>query len=338
MKSLKFMLILFLGSSLVLTQAQTSSRFKIVNKIHIPGDGGWDYLYSDDAASRLYVSHGTAVHVVDETNGQVVGTITGMKGVHGIAIATEFGKGYISSGKDTTVTVFDIKTLKVITKITPSGLNPDAILFDPFSKKIFTCNGKSNNSTVIDPATDKIVATIPVDGKPEGLVSDVKGHIYMNFEEENKVCRINSSTFKVENVWPLAPGEGPTGIALDVETHRLVSVCANKIMIILDSDNGKIITTLPIGEKVDGAAFDPEFKYFYSSGGFGTLTMVKEENKDLFKVVENFQTQRGAKTIALNKKTHHIYMPGAEYEAAKDGEKPKVVLGSFVALDVEVLK
>ena len=332
---MKLFFVLFLGSLLISGQAQTASKFKIVNKIHMPGDGGWDYLYSDDAASRLYVSHGTAVHVVNETNGQVVGAISGMKGIHGIAIATEFGKGYISSGKDTTVVVFDLKTLKVITKITPSGLNPDAILFDPFSKKIFTCNGKSNNSSVIDPATDKIAATIPVDGKPEGLVSDGKGSVYMNFEEENKVCKINSSLYKVQNIWSLAPGAGPTGIALDVETHRLISVCANKIMIVLDADNGKIITTLPIAEKVDGAAFDPEYKYFYSSGGLGTLTIVKEENKDSFKVVENFQTQRGAKTIALNKKTHHIYLPGAEYEPAKDGEKPKVIPGTFIVLDVE---
>ena len=338
MKSMKLILVLFFGSLLITVQAQTSSKFKIVNKIHLPGDGGWDYLYSDDLAARLYVSHGAEVNVVDETSGKLLGTISGMKGVHGIAIATEFGKGYISSGKDTNVVVFDLKTLKVITKITTSGQNPDAILFDPFSKKVFTCNGKSNNSTVIDPAIDKIVATIPVDGKPEGLVSDGKGRVYMNFEEENKVCKINSSAYKVESVWSLAPGEGPTGIALDVETHRLVSVCANKIMVVLDADNGKIITTLPIAEKVDGAAFDPEYKNFYCSGGLGTLTLVKEESKDSFKVLENFQTQRGAKTIALNKKTHHIYMPGAEYEAAKEGEKPKVVPGSFVALDVEVLK
>ena len=160
----------------------------------------------------------------------------------------------------------------------------------------------------------------------------------MNFEEENKVCRINSTAYKVESVWSLAPGEGPTGIALDIETHRLISVCANKLMIVLDADNGKIITTLPIAEKVDGAAFDPEYKYFYSSGGFGTLTLVKEESKESFKILENFQTQRGAKTIALNKKTHHIYLPGADYETAKDGEKPKVVPGSFVVLDVEVSK
>lgn len=338
MKSLKLFLIIIVLGSITILHAQTKSNFRIINKYHLPGDGGWDYLFSDDAASRLYVSHGTEVNVVDETSGKLVGTITGMKGVHGIAIASEFGKGYISSGKDTTVVVFDLKTLKVLSKITTTGQNPDAILFDSFSKKVFTCNGKSNNSSVIDPATDKIVATIPVDGKPEGLVSDGKGHLYMNYEEESKVCRINSSEYKVENVWPLAPGDGPTGIALDIETHRLVSVCANKIMVILDSDNGKIITTLPIADKVDGAAFDPEYKYFYASGGLGTLTIVKEENKDSFKVLENFATQRGAKTNALNKKTHHIYFPGAEYETAQNGEKPKVKPGTFVILEIEPAK
>jgi YVTN family beta-propeller protein len=338
MKTFRLLLALCLGGSIWLGQAQTVSKYKIVNKIHLAGDAGWDYLFSDDAAGRLYVSHGTMVQVIDQSNGQLIGTISGMKGVHGIAIASEFGKGYISSGKDTTVTVFDITSLKVIARIIPSGLNPDAILFDPFSKKIFTCNGKSNNSTVIDPATDKIVTTIPVDGKPESLVSDGKGKIYMNFEEESKICQINSSTLRVENVWPLAPGEGPTGLALDNETHRLFSACANKKLIVVDAESGKIITTPPIAEKVDGAAFDPELKIVYTSGGLGTMTVIKEENKDSFKVIENFQTQRGAKTISVNKKTHHIYVPGADYSPAEGDQKPRAIPGTFVVFDVAPIK
>ena len=239
MRTFTLFLVFIFGNLQIIMQAQSTSNYKIVNKIHLSGDAGWDYLFSDDATARLYVSHGTMVQVVDETNDQLIGTISGMKGVHGIAIATDFGKGYISSGKDTTVTVFDLKSLKVLARIITSGLNPDAILYEPFSRKVFTCNGKSNNSTVIDPATDKIAATIPLDGKPESSVSNGNGKMYVNFEEESKICRINTTTFKAENVWSLAPGEGPTGLALDNATHRLFSVCANKLMIVVDAETGK---------------------------------------------------------------------------------------------------
>ncbi len=340
MRKIYFITTLILGCSLLTLQSKTvATNYKIANKIHFEGDGGWDYLFSDDAAGRLYVSHGTMVQVVDETTGQLIGTISGMKGVHGIAIDAELNKGYISSERDTTVTVFNTKTLSVITRITTSGLNPDAILYDPFSKKVFTCNGKSNNSTVIDPATDKIVATIPLDGKPESSVSDGKGKIYVNFEKESKICKINTVTFKQENVWPLAPGEEPTGLALDNETHRLFSACGNKIMVIVDAETGKVISTVPIGERVDGAAFDPELKCAYSANGDGTLTVVKEENKDLFQVIENFETQKGARTIAVNRKTHHIYLPTADFGAIPEGEKrPKIVPKSFVVLDIVPIK
>jgi len=334
MKKIQFISALIIVCSLLTVNAQTKTHYRIANKIHLDGDEKWDYLYSDDAASRLYVSHGTMVQVVDETTGKLTGTITGMKGVHGIAIVSDLNKGYISSGKDTLVTVFDTRTLKVITRITLSGLGPDAIRYDPFSKKVFVFNGKSNNSTVIDPATDKIVATIPLAGKPEFAVSDEKGKIYVNFEAESQICEINTVTLKPENVWPLAPGEEPTGLALDNETHRIFSVCNNKIMVIVDALSGKVITTLPIGEKTDGAAFDPELKCAYSSNGDGTLTIVEEDNKDSFEVSENLQTQKGAKTIAVNKITHHIYMSAADFEAAQAGEKPKIVPGTFVVLDI----
>jgi YVTN family beta-propeller protein len=335
MRKIYFIYALIIGSSFIAIHSQTKSNYKIANKFHLTGDEKWDYLYSDDGTGMLYVSHGSMVQIVNETDGKLIGTISGMKGVHGIAIVADLGKGYISSGKDTMVTVFDTKTFKVIKKITASGLGPDAIIYDPFSKKIFTCNGKSKNSTVIDPATDKIVATISLDGKPEGGVSDGKGKVYVNFEEESKICEINATTFKQANVWSLDPGEKPTGLALDNEAHRLFSACDNKIMVIVDAGNGKIISTVPIGEKVDGAAFDPELKCVYTSNGDGTLTVVKEENKDSFKVLENLPTQKGAKTITVNKKTHHIYLPTANFEAKDPGEKPKVIPGTFVILDIE---
>ena len=332
-------LILYFFVLFISLKSQAQTNYKIVNKIHLQGNEKWDYLFSDDQAGRLYVSHGTIVQVVDETNGQLIGTIEGMKGVHGIAIVTDLGKGYISSGKDTTVVVFDTKTLKVLSKIKVSGLNPDAILFDPFSRKIFTSNGKSNSSTVIDPVTDKIVATIALEGKAESAVSDGKGKVYMNFEKESKLCQINATTFKSENVWPLAPGEEPTGLALDNENHRLFSTCNNKIMTVVDCMSGKVISTIPIGEDSDGAAFDPESGLIYSSNGGGTLTVVKEDKNDSFSVLENLPTQKGAKTITVNHKTHHIYLSASDFEPETDAsQKAKIAANTFVVLDIAPIK
>ena len=322
-----------LSSSLLLAQAQTDSRFKIVNKIHIEGDEKWDYLYSDDDAGFLYLSHGNMVQVMDEAKGEVIGKITGLSGVHGIAIAPELAKGFISSGKDSSVTVFDTKTFQIITKVTV-GKGPDAILFDAFSNKVFVFNAKANSASVLNAATNKVEATIPFAGNPEFSASDGKGKVYVNLENKSSIAVINSSTLKVENVWSLAPGEEPTGLALDNKNHRLFSVCANKLMIVVDAESGKILTSLPTGEKTDGAAFDPGLKIAYSSNGEGTLTVVQEVNKDSFKVLESVPTQKGAKTITINKKTHHIYLPTASFEIQQTGDKPKVVAGTFIILDL----
>jgi len=333
MRKIHFISVLILGSSLLSVQAQTASNYKIVNKIHLEGDEKWDYLYSDDQAGRLYVSHGSMVQVVDEAKGEVVGKITGLSGVHGIAIAPALNKGFISSGKDSSVTVFDTKTFQVITKVTV-GKGPDAIMFDPFSKKVFVFNAKANSVSVLNAETNKVESTIPLAGNPEFSVSDGKGKVYVNLENASCIAVINSFTLKVENVWPLAPGEEPTGLALDNENQRLFSVCANKVMVVIDAETGKVITNLPTGEKTDGAAFDPELKMAYSSNGEGTLTIVKEVDKDSFKVMDNLQTQKGAKTITVNKKTHHVYLPTASFDTPKAGEKPKVVPGTFIILDI----
>lgn len=335
MKTKIFLATLLLGSSILVIQAKMpESKYKIANKIHLEGDGKWDYLYSDDATGLLYVSHATMVQVVNETTGKLVGTISGMNGVHGIAIVSELNKGYISSGKDTMITVFDTKTFAIITRFTASGLGPDAIFYDTFSKKVFTCNGKSKNISVINPVTDKIIATIALDGKPESGVSNGKGEIYVNFEAESKICEINSSTFTVENIWPLSPGEEPTGLALDNDTHRLFSACNNKLLVIVNAETGKIVSTVSIGENVDGAAFDPELKCIYTSNGEGTMTVIEADNKDSFEVVENVPTQKGAKTITVNRKTHHVYLPSSDLETQQNGDKPKIVPGTFVVLDI----
>lgn len=334
MNKIAVLVVALLVSGSVFAENAPKARYKIVNKFHLQGDEKWDYLFSDDAAGLLYVSHGNMVQVVDQVKGSVVGAIADLNGVHGIAIAPDLNKGFISTKNDNSVTIFDTKTCKVIKKIEITGKSPDAILFDAFSQKVFVFNGHSDNATVIDAKTNDIVATIALTGNPEFSATDGKGKIYVNLESTSGIAVINATTYKVENVWSIAPGEEPTGLALDNETHRLFSVCANKLMVVVDAETGKVITTLPTGEKTDGAAFDPILKCVYSSNGAGTVTVVKEINKDTFAVLENITTQKGAKTIAVNKLTHHIYLPTAEFENTPGVEKPKLIPSTFEVLDI----
>ena len=334
MKKIQYLLIFFFCSSFITLQSQPAANFKIVYKIHADGDEKWDYLFSDDQASRLYVSHGKMVQVIDETKDEVVGKIADLDGVHGIAIAPALNKGFISTKNDNSVTIFDTKTLKVIKKLAIDGKSPDAILFDSFSQKVFVFNGHSNNATVINASNNEIVATIALTGNPEFSATDGKGRIYVNLESASSIAVINTTTYKVENVWPIVPGVEPTGLALDCETHRLFSVCANKIMVIVNAENGKVITSLPIGEKCDGAAFDPGMKCAYSSNGDKTMTVVKEGTDGMFSVMNDFPTQEGARTITINKMTHHIYLSAANFDPAQEGQKPKITPGTFVILDI----
>ncbi len=317
------------------------SGYKIANKIHLDGDGGYDYLTIDDATSRLYISHGTIVQVLDVNEKKVVGTIPDTKGVHGIALAKDLSKGFISNGRDTSVTVFDLKTLQGITKVKVTGNNPDAILYDPFSHRVFTFNGRSSNSTVIDANSNKVIGTIELPGKPEFSVTDGKGKVFVNIEDKSQVCLINPMTLKVEKTWSVSPGEEPSGLAIDIKNHRLFAVCGNKLMIVLDAENGNVVSKLDIGDRVDGVSYDPALKRIYSSNGEGTMTVVQEENKNTYNVKENFATQKGAKTITLNPKTHRIYLPVAEFETApvatKENPRPRppVKANTFTILEIE---
>jgi len=335
MKKISFIAIVLFTVCSVYAKTPAASAYKIVNKISLEGNEKWDYLFSDDKASRLYVSHGSQVQVVDEAEGKVIGKITDLQGVHGIAIASDLKKGFISTKTDNSVTIFNTETFEVIKKVAMTGTSPDAILFDSFSKKVFVFNGHSNNATVLDAETNEIVATIALTGNPEFAQSNRKGLIYVNLESASSIAVINASTYKVENVWPIAPGTEPTGLALDNETHRLFSVCANKMMMVVNAETGKVITSLPIGEKVDGAACDAKLKCVYSSNGDATMTVVKEGENDSYSVLENVPTQKGARTIAINRKTHHIYLPAAEFEAPAAGqESGKLMPGTFVILDI----
>lgn len=313
--------------------------YKVVNQIHLEGDGGWDYLSVDEAAGRLYVSHATMALVVDLKTGKQIGKIADTNGIHGIALAPGLNKGFTSNGRDNSVTVFDLKTLETVGKIQVSGRNPDAILYDAFSGKLFTFNGGSSNASVIDPAQNKEIGTIQLDGKPEFPQTDGKGKIYVNIEDKSEISIINPGTSKVEKSWSIAPGEEPSGLALDNETHRLFSVCGNKLMVVSDAEAGKVITTLPIGDGCDGVAFDPATKRAFSSNGEGTMTVVQEEPKDKFKVIETIPTQRGARTITIDKTTHHLYLSTAEYGEANSGERrPAMKPGTFTVLDIALVK
>ncbi len=330
--------VLFLAFMMIQTLSLTAQpNFKIARKISVGGEGGWDYITVDGNASRIYVSHTSVAVVVDIKTGNVIGSIPDTKGIHGIALVQDLNRGYTSNGRDSSVTVFDLTTLKTIEKIKVTGANPDCITYDPFSKTIFTFNGRSSNASVIDVKTNKVVATIPLDGKPEFAATDGKGNVFVNIENKIGVIDvINTKDFKVIQHWSIAPGEEPSGLALDNETHRLFSVCSNKLMVITDALTGKVITTLPIGDRCDGVAFDPAKKLAYSSNGEGTMTVVQEVDANTFKVIATIPTMTGARTIAVDKITHHLYLPTAEFGAPAQGQtRPSMKPNSFMILDIE---
>jgi DNA-binding beta-propeller fold protein YncE len=335
---------ILLSGTLTGVNGQTKpSEYKLINKFPVEGDGGWDYLAVDESAGRIFVSHGMVVQVVDEKDGKLLGTIPDTKGVHGIAIAPDLNKAYISNGRDSSVTVIDLKSLAFKSRISITGQNPDAILYDQFSHKVFVYNGRTSNATVIDAVSDKVAATIALDGKPEFSVTDGEGNVYVNIEDKSEISVINTNTLKVEKTWSISPGEEPSGLALDNKNHRLFAVCGNKLMVVVDAISGKVITTLPIGDRVDGAAFDPGLNRVYSSNGEGTMTVVALVNPGEYKVLENVQTQPGARTIAVNKKTHHLYLTTAEFEptsntAGSTNRRPSVKPGTFVLLDIAPVK
>ena len=341
---LLFASILTFISVTVLHGQNTGSEYKIINKFSLPTDGGWDYLSVDEAGSRLFVSHSAIVQVVDLKTGKLAGTVNETPGVHGIAIAPDLNKAFISVGRSALVKVINLQTLEVIADVKVTGQNPDAIIYDQFSKRVFTFNGGSSNSTVLDAVKNEVVGTIPLEGKPEFPASDGKGKMYVNIEDKSLISVIDVKSMKVEKSWPIAPGEEASGLAIDNENHRLFAVCSNKLMVVVDAIDGHVVTSLPIGGGCDGVKFDPGMKRAYSSNGEGTMTVVQEINKDSFKVLENIPTMSGARTIAVDTKTHHLYLPTAEYNpapaATADNPRPRRSMkpGTFVILDIAPVK
>ena len=314
-----------------------SPSYHLIQKITLGGEGGWDYLIADADARRLYISRGTHVMVVNTDTYKLVGDIPNTNGVHGIAFAPKLGRGFTSNGRDGTVTIFDLKTLKTI-GTAPTGSNPDAIVYDPVAQRVFTFNGGSNNATAIDAQTGKVAGTIPLDGRPEFAVVDGKGMVYDNIEDKSEVAAINTRTLKVEHTWSIAPGDGPSGIALDPKSRRVFSVCGNQTMTALDADTGRVVATPAIGNGPDAAAFDPGTRLAFSSNGQdGTLTVVREAAPNSYRVVQTVPTQAGARTMALDTKTHRVFLVTATPGPSTPGAPPwrrSYVPGTFTLLVV----
>ena len=293
----------------------------------------------DSPNGHLYVSHGTEVDVVDLKSEKPIAKITGMKRIHGIAVADELNRGYISDGGDDVVVIFDLKSQSVLQKV-PAGKNPDGILYDPYSKRVFAFNGRSNDTTAIDAATGKVAGTVALDGKPEFPVSDGKGDVYVNIEDKSEIAQLDPQALKVKNTWPLSPCEEPSGLAIDATARRMFSVCSNKRMAVVNADTGQVITTVAIGEGPDAAGYDAASKLVFSSNGEGTLTIVKEDTVDKYTVLANIPTEKSARTMALDPKTHKIYLSAAQMgptpgaTADNPRPRPKMVAGTFHVLVV----
>ncbi len=313
-------------------QQKTNLKVLAIHKIHT--DGGWDYLSIDSKNNNIYVSHGNQVNILSKNGGESVGVIHNTAGVHGIAIAEEFGKGYTTNGNSGTSTVFDLRNFMVMSQI-KVGENPDAAFFDDYSKKVIVFNGKSQNATIIDAQSDQVLTTIPLGGKPEAGVSDGKGKVYVNIENTGEIVCFDINTYKILSRFKLNGAEEPSGLAIDRATSRLFTVCANKVMLILDAKTGKQIASLPIGAGADGVVFDPSTKLIYSSNGEGTVTVVKEMSAAKFIVQETVKSAPGARTIALDLVTHHIFLPTADFEkSTTENSRPKRISGTFKVLEM----
>jgi len=319
--------------AIVLLCHSQSHEYKVVRVYHIASPGGWDYIAVNEG--KLYVSHSTQVNILNEGTGDSVGYIPNTTGVHGIAFDKELNIGYTSNGRLNNVTVFDLKTNSILGQI-PTGENPDAINYEPFTKTIITCNGRSKTLSVIDPKTNKVVATVDVGGKPEEAVSDGNGTLFVNIEDKNEIVSVDLKKLTVTNHWSLSPGEGPTGLAYDKETKRLFAGC-EKLLIVLNAENGSIVDKITIGDGCDGVAFDSKKKIIYTSNGEGNLSVIKELSADKYSSLGNYPTKRGARTITINESTGTLYLPTAEFDPSKTGQngRPMMIPGTFQVLVVQ---
>jgi DNA-binding beta-propeller fold protein YncE len=290
------------------------SGYHLLKKVILGGEGGWDYLAVDADTHRIFISRGTHVMVAYD-DGRVAGDIPNTPGVHGIAIANEFNRGFTSNGQGNSVTVFDLGTLAAITEVKIPGEGPDGIVYDPASKRVFTMNGRSQDATAVDAKTSEVAGTVKLPGRPEFPAADGKGHVFVNIEDKSELTEIDSHSLEVVHTWPLAPCESPSGLAMDTKHDRLAVGCHNQMMAFVDSTNGNVVATVPIGAGVDANRFDEHLDYAYASCGDGTLTIAHEDSPDKFSLVEKMETQRGARTMALDPVTDEVFLVTAEFAA-----------------------
>jgi DNA-binding beta-propeller fold protein YncE len=322
--------------------AQATRPYHLAKEIPLGGEGFWDYLAIDTVARRLYVSHGTQVEVVDLVRDTAMGVIPNTPGVHGIAIADELGRGFTSNGRDSSVTIFDLRTLTTLRTVNVGARNPDAILYDPASRRVFTMNGGSGSSTAIDAATGRVAGIVALNGRPEFGVADGRGMIFVNLEDSSAIVRFDARSLRVTARWPLAPCEGPSGLAMDRAHRRLFAGCRNELMAVVNADDGHVITTLPIGRGVDANRFDPGTGFaFASCGRDSVLTVVHEDDPDHFTVVANVRTRAGARTMEVDPTTHRVFLSTAQFGPApaptpeRPRPRPSIVPGSFAVLVIE---
>jgi DNA-binding beta-propeller fold protein YncE len=319
----------------------SSPNYHLASEIPVPGDEGWDYLSFDPAGARVFVSHGSRVQAIDAIKGTVIGQIDDTPGVHGIAIAQDLGRGYISAGRSGMVVVFDLKTLARVGEVKATGDNPDAILYEPKTHRVFTFNGRGRNATVIDAKTNAVIGTIALDSKPEFAQTNGEGEIYVNLEDKNSLAVIDASTATVKKTWPITGCEEPSGLALDNKHHRLFAVCSNKVMAVIDATNGNVIDKLPIGAGADGVAFDSKSNLAFASCGEGVMTVVHEDSPEKFSVAQTVVTKRGARTVTLDEKTHRVYTVTAQFGAPpaptadQPRPRPRIEPNSFALLVLE---
>jgi YVTN family beta-propeller protein len=307
----KTLLFLAWMAPLLAAAGSVSVNYQPLKKVSVPGSGGWDYVTVDAAGRRVYVSHSTQVDVLDADSFTLIGTIPNTPGVHGIAIAPEAGRGYISAGKADLAIAFDLKTLKALGEI-KVGKKPDAIVYEPFTKRIYVMNGESENITVLNATDGSVAGTIALGGGPEFAVSDGKGNLYVNLEEQNETLHIDVNTLQVKDRWPLAPCATPTSLAMDIENRRLFVGCRSKHLAVLDAETGKIVFTAPIGERVDAGAFDSKTRLVYLSTGDGKVFVFRQDSPDKYSVAQEIETKPGAKTMGYDSKTGNLFVPTSE--------------------------
>jgi DNA-binding beta-propeller fold protein YncE len=329
-----------LAASSVLRAQVATPGYHVIHRINTGGEGGWDYVTVDPEGNRLFLSRGTHAMVIDLGRDSVVGDIPNTAGIHGVALAPELNRGFTSNGRDSSVTIFDYKTLAPIGVVKVPGRNPDAILYDPGTKRVFTFNGGTSNATAIDATNGTVVGTVALGGAPETAVSD-DGKVYANIEDKSEIVVFDPKTLAVLARWPLAPCEEPSGLAIDRVHQRLFAGCGNKTMAVVDMRTGKVVASPAVGAGVDAAGFDPATQLAFTSNGEGTITVVHEDTPDKYTVVETVPTQRGARTMAVNPKTHRLYTVTAEFgptpaaTADRPRPRPPMIPGTFVVLELD---